>query len=69
MSKISALNALGYVPDGDDVQIILSERQAQNLVTIVETYKEEMCASRQDISNCQSLLDVIQAAIANKKTK
>ena len=69
MSKFSALNALGYVPNGDDVQIVLSERQAQNLVTIVETYKEEMCASRQDISNCENLLDIIQASISNKKTK
>jgi hypothetical protein len=54
--KISVLNILGYSSNGKDKTINLSDSQVNNLKEIIKAYKEELCASNQDITECDELL-------------
>lgn len=53
------LKTLGYTNNGKNKQITLSERQIFNLINIIEAYKEEMCASNQDIEECNELINIL----------
>ena len=56
---MEVLKILGYSDNGKNKQVILSERQIFNLINIIKAYKEEMCASNQNIKECEELISIL----------
>ena len=61
--KISILNILGFCSNGKDKTIHLNESQLLDLTKIINGYKEELCASNQDIRECEELLALSKTKI------
>ena len=53
--------APGYSTNGKIKSITLNERQIENLISIIEGYKEELCGSKQDITACKELIDILKS--------
>lgn len=52
--------APGYSTNGKTIKIAFNERHIENLIIIIEGYKKELCGSRQDITICNELLEIIK---------
>lgn len=57
------IKAFGYSTNGDAVFINLDEPQRGCLREIIKVYREQLCGDRQDIRECEKLLELI-----NKET-
>lgn len=58
-------NAFGYSTNGKMVLIHLDEPQMLYLRRIIKVYKEELCGCKQDIRECEKLLDIANKEIVS----